>query len=484
MSRATPRSRRAALLVGLAATLVLGTVVTGAPQGAAVEEPPTRGAAGIGDSYFPLDGNTGYDVRHYAIDNRYHIDSGRLTGTTVLSMVAGRRLSRFNLDLVLGVDDVRIDGAPVRSFVKDGRHELVVTPADVIARGARFRVTVDYHGTPSRARFGREDPWITSERETMATNEPHIAPWWFPANDHPRDQARFDITVSVPAGNQVISNGELVSRMTASAWSTWHWRISEPITTYLAFFAAGRFEMEHGIARGLEFTNAVSQGLRRSDRSSALRLLRRGPGVVRWMERQFGDYPYSSTGGVVTALQSGFALENASRPTYPYLGTGTYAFGVLVHELAHQWFGNSVAVGRWRDIWLNEGFATWVEWRYREAHGGPSAQQTLLKLYARHPAADSFWKVRIGNPGPDRLFDQAVYVRGAMAVQALRHRMGGRELTRLLRTWLERRGGGNARVWQFRSLAENVSGEQLDGFFDGWLSARSKPRRTVSNGLR
>ncbi len=492
MPRPSPRRRPTALLTALlAGALLLGGTAGGAPTLAAESASSAAmasslssvGSSGIGDRYFPLDGNGGYDVRRYAIDARYDVDTGHLAGTTVLTVVAKQRLTRFNLDLVLDAEDVRIDGVPVQ-HARSGRHELVVTPNTPIRRGARFLVEVGYQGRPDDVRVGGVAPWFHYDGETMATNEPQIAAWWFPANDHPRDKARFDISLEVPVGNTVISNGELVGSSTTDGWTRWHWRIRERITTYLAFFSAGRFDLDTGTSHGLDYTNAVSQRLSPLQRERALALMRRTPSVVRWMEKRFGTYPYSSTGGVTTSLYTGFALENASRPTYPYLGDGRFAVDILVHEVAHQWFGNDVSVKRWRDIWLNEGFASWAEWRYREGHGGRSAQQVLLDRYDSYPASDRFWKLRIADPGPNRIFDAAVYERGAMAVQALRHRIGNRDFARLLRTWVERRGNGNARVSQFHELAEEISGERLDGFFKAWLHDRTKPRRTAANGLR
>ena len=186
----------------------------------------------------------------------------------------------------------------------------------------------------------------------------------------------------------------------------------------------------------------------------------------------------------MTSLYAGFALENASRPTYPYLGSGRQARNVVVHELAHQWFGDDVSVDRWRDVWLNEGFATHAEWRYAEAHGGPDAQRRLIDQYQRRSARSAFWDLEIGNPGPRHLFDWPVYLRGAMTLQALRHRIGSTSFDTLMRSWVDRHGGGNARVPQFKRLAERVSGRQLDGFFRAWLFTGEKPARTRANGLR
>jgi aminopeptidase N len=155
----------------------------------------------------------------------------------------------------------------------------------------------------------------------------------------------------------------------------------------------------------------------------------------------------------------------------------------VVHELAHQWFGDSVVVANWRDIWLNEGAATFMEVRYAETHDGESGQQWLGEWYDALAGDASFWDLEVADPGPEHMFDWAVYQRGGMALQALRHRIGNDDFWRLLRRWVTSNRGGNGSTEQFRAMAEQVSGESLDGFFDAWITARTRPARTAANGL-
>jgi aminopeptidase N len=319
----------------------------------------------------------------------------------------------------------------------------------------------------------------------MAIGEPEIAAWWFPANDHPRDKATYDIAVRVPKGQEAISNGSLVSRTAGRRLTTWRWSMTDPMATYLAFFAAGDFRIERGrSAAGLPYLLAVSKRLPARQERRAMRMLRYSPALTDWLSSELGPYPFGSTGGVVTALDPGFALENQTRPTYPYVGAGFAAKDLVVHELAHQWFGNSVAVDRWRDIWLNEGFATYAEWRWIEATYDIPADRQLQSSYNSYRAGSRFWRVRVGDPGRRNLFSSPVYERGAMALQALRNRIGDPTFQQLLRTWVATRAGGNGSVAQFHQLAEDLSGQQLDDFFAAWLGSRGKPARTAANGLR
>lgn len=483
--RRSARSRLAATVAGGVAIATL--LSAGAVPTTAAEQVPIDGTAGIGDPYYPKDGNGGYDVAHYDVHvERYDLRTTALSGWTEISARATQHLASLHLDLMLDVDAVTVNGVPAATFgkVDEAGHELEITPRSAIPPGTEFTVRVDYRGVPADLRYRGSRPWIFSDVETMATNEPHIAPWWFPANDHPRDKATFTIAVTVPQGLEAISNGHFLGSDDDGTWSTWRWSMDRPMAPYLAFFAAGDFRVQQGTSDGLPFVNAVSRELPAKQQDKAMRLMRRHPAVTRWFEGLLGPYPFGVTGGVTTSLFSGFALENQARPTYPYLGNGGYGRGIVVHEVAHQWFGNLVSVDRWRDIWLNEGLATWSEWRYDEAHGGIRAQRRLLNRWSGYPRGDRFWRLPIGNPGPKRLFAYPVYERGGMAAQALRHRIGNRDFVEVLRRWIDERADGTGRVGQFRRLVEEVSGEDLGGFFKAWLRTPERPRRTRANGLR
>jgi aminopeptidase N len=249
---------------------------------------------------------------------------------------------------------------------------------------------------------------------------------------------------------------------------------------YLAFFAAGRFEVRHGVTDGLPWYVAVSRRIEQSDRDRQMQLMLRTPAIVRWLQRQLGRYPFRDTGGLTTSLDPGFALENQTRPTYPVLGADGVT--MMVHELAHQWFGDSVSVANWRDVWLNEGAATFMEARYAERHGGQSAQAWLRETYDR--VYD--WSRVVADPGADiyDLFDSdTVYLRGGMTFQALRNRIGNDEFWPLLRAWLRRHRDGNGSTEQFMALAEQRTGEDLDAFFRAWLYDTTQPAWTAANGL-
>ncbi len=469
--RRDPRTRRAltslALVVAVGAAGVLPAVAE-----------PEPGSPGIGDSYFPKDGNGGIDVRHYDIRDTYDLATRELSGTTRLRVRATQGLSSFHLDFLLPVSDVRVDGVAA-SYSRPNKHELVITPARAVRRGDVFTVRVTYAGNPEEVGWEGERNWFATDDEVVTVNEPHMAAWWFPSNDHPRDKARFDIRITTAAEHTVVSNGERVSRTRAGGLATTHWRMSDPMATYLAYFAAGDFALSRGTTAGIPWVTAVSRGLPDGKERRYRRLVNRSGAITAWLQRELGDYPFASTGGIVTELDLGFALENQGRPVY----TGGLGRSLIVHELAHQWFGDSVSVDRWRDIWLNEGFATYLEWRYAEAHGGRSTLRRLHTTYGWWEDEAHFWRVDIADPGPGNLFDYAVYERGAMALAALRHKIGNGVFDRLLRRYAARYRDGNARVGDFKRMAERAAGQELDRFFRVWLSRPEPPAKTRANGF-
>ena len=205
--------------------------------------------------------------------------------------------------------------------------------------------------------------------------------------------------------------------------------------------------------------------------------LARQPEIIDFLEGYFGRYPFSAAGGVVDDLDElGFALETQTRPIYAegFFGDSISGDSVVVHELAHQWVGDYLALEEWQHIWLNEGFASYAEWLWAEYEGLATAQE-IFDFYASIPADDPFWEVVIGDPGPDLIFDIAIYNRGAMTLHALRLEVGDQDFFRILKRWIASQAGGHVTTDEFIALAERVSGQQLDELFDVWLFTPEKP---------
>ena len=212
-------------------------------------------------------------------------------------------------------------------------------------------------------------------------------------------------------------------------------------------------------------------------------VLARQPEILDFLAGNFGDYPYPDVGAIIDDFPNlGFALENQTRPVYAldFFGDVEDGASVVVHELAHQWFGDHIAVRAWQHIWLNEGFATYAEWLWAQEEGGPTPQQQFNRAFNGFPANDSFWDLRIGNPGADSLFEFPVYLRGAMTLQALRAKVGTADFFQILQDWAAQPPPRLGTTTAFITLAEQVSGRQLDTLFRNWLFTSGRPPRPES----
>jgi aminopeptidase N len=479
VARPPATNSRVARALGLAALLIC-LIPTAAEARDCV-----AGAPGIGDSYYPGYGNGGYDVRHYDLDVTYDPATDRLDGRASIRARSRQRLCSFNLDLVgLEVRRVKVDGMGA-AWSRDGQ-ELVVTPRRPLKKRAGSKIVVRYGGVPVALRapdIPVPTAFMTTSDGAIIAGQPEVAATWYPVNDHPRDKASYSFEVTVPDGFEVVANGKPRGQdQRPGALTAWRWEAREPMASYLATIDIGhwdvvRWRTDDGVPVYDAVDTAITGGLRAEIDSS---LARQGE-ILGLLSDAFGPYPFSTVGGIVDNERPlGFALETQTRPVYSWLfwlDQGRPANGdyVVVHELAHQWFGDDVALDRWQDIWLNEGFATYAEWLWLEHEGQLTPQQSFQAAYNAFPADDPFWSVAIGDPGPERLFDLAVYVRGAMTLHALRNAVGDRAFWKIVRRWSSRKSRKAVTTEAFVALAERVSGQQLEELFETWLFTPQKP---------
>jgi len=427
------------------------------------------GASGLGDPYFPQAGNGGYDVRHYDLTLDFDPASDRLVAVARITAEATENLSRFNLDFSgPRIRGVWVNGEPARHR-RDGQ-ELIITPPRGLPEGGTFTVKVAYAGRPTalKSKALGTTGWIHTRDGAVTLGQPTGARTWFPANDHPSDKATYTFHITTPTGVTALANGERDRLIKVrNGRTTVTWRMRRPMASYLAMVAIGRFRVDESPIGKVPNITAYDPAYR----LGAQGLHKTTAKAFTWATRLFGPYPFDSTGGIVDGLNVEYALETQSRPVYDlYADEET-----IVHELAHQWFGNSVTPSTWKDIWLSEGFATYAEWLWAERHGGPSAAKTFAGHYATK-ASSRFWKIKTGDPGRDDIFAyEAVYLRGAMTLHALRERIGDTTFFELLRAWAAKHRYGNAGTADFIALAEEMSGERLGDLFDAWLYTAAKP---------
>ena len=473
------RSRRTVIAAMLVSALMAGGC-TGDRKGAdaapdARPDPAAPGSRtgldGIGDPYFPSHGNGGYDVASYTLKVRYDPATDQLKGAATITATATEELSRFNLDLAgLTVSSVRVDGARAENERKD--NELVVVPATVLGKDARFTVEVDYSGVPrpiSSPSLG-DNGFSATPDGAIALGQPESASTWFPVNDHPLDKATYDIEVTVPAGVSALSNGVPLGVDTADGWSTWRWAERTPMASYLTTLVIGDYRVVNGTHGGKPLVTAVASSLPQG--GAAEQAMARTGEVADFLATKFGPYPFQAYGGiVVNDDRIRYALETQSRPVYgAVFFRGGPELGVVAHELAHQWFGDSVSLRRWSDMWLNEGFASYAEWLWEEHAGGRPVQRNFDTEYA---ATD--WSRPALDPGPTDLFGRAVYKRGALVVHALRLTVGDEAFFQILKTWTAEKRDGNVTTDDFVAVAERVSGKPLRALLHSWLSDRQAP---------
>lgn len=444
---------------------------------------PVAGTPGVGDPYFPRAGNSGMHVTDYDIHIRYDPPTDHIDGHTAITARATESLTSFDLDLRLPASAVTINDHPAR-FQQD-TSKLHITPASLILIGSPVTIEVDYAGVPSAIPAGPDtaSPWIRTADGAVAVGEPDIAPWWYPCNDHPSDKASYTITAAVPAGLQAISNGApLTSPQPAGpGLEQWQWRETEPMATYLAFIAIGHYDIVRRDTRYGPYLAAYAHNVDQQF-PAARASIEQTPHIIDYLSGILGPYPFHQLGGVVPDTQHlFFSLETQTRPVYSeaYFATNTDTT-VVVHELAHQWFGDSVSLDHWSDIWLNEGFATYTEWLYDQDHGGISTAQRADLVYTNHPADDTYWRIPPGDPGAAAILDPAVYSRGAMALQALRTAVGDHNFFATLRTWVSEYAHRNGSVHDFLGLLSQVSGQNITQVAHDWLYTPNQPQHPPS----
>jgi aminopeptidase N len=421
--------------------------------------------------YFPHRGDRSYAVAHYDLTLSYDVDSNQLRGKAVLTAEAVVDLKELRLDLSgLRVSKLTVDGAAAR-YVARPDH-LIVKPRRPFAAGEWFRVVVTYAGRPQPVPDGDDEcGWEELADGVLVAGQTNGAPSWFPCNDRPDDKATYRIELAAPNDYHVVANGLCTSRWRSASSTTWVYEQREPMATYLTTVQIGRY-VEHPVAGASVPMAAVLPSRLLPAYPSAFG---RQPEMLDFYARLFGPYPFAGYTVVITDDQLDIPLEAQGMSTFGsnMLTSDWDDVRLVAHELSHQWFGNAVTASSWRDIWLHEGFACYCEWLWSEESGSITADAHARHHWDRLSALPQ--DLMLGDPGPDLMFDDRVYKRGALLLHALRRTVGDDTFFTLLRGWVDRYRYGSVTTSMFESLAADVAGEPLTDLFDAWLRARPLP---------
>jgi aminopeptidase N len=468
----------------LTAAALVGFAVVGpsspAPASTASGRSVRPGALGIGDRLFPHLGNPGYDVAAYNIRLGYHGQDRPLTAVTRIAARATARLRTFNLDFTHGtVHSITVNGRPAAFTTAD--QDLVVTPRRALPRGARFRVAVRHTSDPRGA--STAGGWVRTSDGLAMANQADAAHRVFPCNDHPSDKARFTFHVTAPRGITVVAGGRPLRRTRHGGRTTWAYTVRHPMATELAQVSIGRSAVLRRTGpHGLPVRDVVPA----ADRERLAGWLAKTPGQLAWLERKVGRYPFETYGVLIADASTGFELETQTlslfeRGLFTMDGIPeAYVGSIMVHELAHQWFGDSVSPRTWSDVWLNEGHATWYEALYADQYGKTSMAARMRDAYRQSDA----WRAEGGPPAAPRpadpgqpigIFRPSVYDGSALVLYALREEIGARAFGRLERQWVRLHHDSTASTADFVRLASRVAGRDLAGFLHPWLYAEKTP---------
>lgn len=503
-------SRSAARLFALVAAILALAAIAAAPAGAASKFKP--GGTSAGDTLFPQIGNTGYDAEHYAIDLSYDPGKNRFTKGTrsTMTATATQNLSSFSLDFQrLKIAKVTVAGKKAKFRLADAKPrlegatqpvKLIVTPRKGIPKGTTFEVAVSYTGKPVEIidPDGSSEGWVRAcvKRNDPSTcdgglvvNEPVGAAGWFPDNNVPSDKASVRTAITVPKAYTAIGVGELGARESLPGGERrWVWNEDDPTATYLTTATVGRFSFEEGYAkeigtgRQLPTYEAVDSTATPSQKASLDASFARTGSMISFLADRYGAYPFDSVGGIWDNVPSlGYALEVQTKPAYAWLGRDD---ATMLHELAHQWFGDSVSPEQWADIWFNEGWAEWSTWYWdHEANGqAKSPADIFTEQYAKASADD--WSIPPATSAgdPANLFAEfPSYIRAPMMLEGLRQIVKDGRFFALARDIQSTYGHGNISTAQFIAIAKADSGlsgsalHKLGKYFHQWLYWNHKP---------
>ncbi|MGW2014232.1 M1 family metallopeptidase [Streptomyces sp. NPDC001927] len=434
------------------------------------------------DPYFPANGDSRYRVHRYELALEYRPGPNRLAGTARISAIAGRApLTEFHLNLgEFKVGRILVDGKAPHYAHRAGK--LRLRPAKPLPAGAAFTVEVHYSGNPKPVR----SPWggLGWEELTdgaLVASQPIGAPSWYPCNDRPADKASYQISVNTPSAYTVVAGGRLLTRTTRSSTTTWVYEQSAPTSSYLVGLSIGMHQTvllgDPGLGGVQQSAHVPAHLLSRFSRDFA-----RQPAMMQLFEELYGPYPFGEYTVVVADEDLDVPVEAQGLSLFGanHVDGARGSERLVAHELAHQWFGNSVTIADWRHIWLNEGLAKYAEWLWSERSGGRPAQE--MAAIAHRLLAGQPQDLILADPGRKLMFDDRLYERGGLTVHAIRCALGDGAFFRMLRDWATVHRHGVVTTSGFTAHVARYATEPVDDLLTAWLHRPALPPLPTPHG--
>ncbi|WP_432989129.1 M1 family metallopeptidase [Dactylosporangium sp. CA-233914] len=485
--------RRTWLPIALCAVLLTGactgdkpaptTGPTTAPSASAGPSSPSfeQYSAGrsvpVADPVYPGYGNPGLDVLHYGLDLAWDPGPKTLTGTATLQLRAAAELNELKLDFskAYTIDAATLDGATVTGTV-DGTK---LTVGGKLAKDKLAELVVKYHGTPAtvpmpshRADAEPLGLTVTADGALWTMQEPYGASTWYPSNDQPSDKALYDINVTVPEGWSAIANGTPKGR----DGNVFHYTAATPVATYLTTLAVGKYKQETATGPG---NVPITYWYRPGADDKALPYLRKSPQYLDWLAKRFGPYPFDSAGVLMVPSASGMETQQMITMGLPEYGSDaafkTAFDGDLLHEYAHQWFGDAVTTSNWNDLWLNEGWAEYAQFLYTNERDKVTAKQ--WEDWAR--TTDARLRQRLGPPGKpraDSFAESNVYICPALMLHQIHKQIGDDAFFSLGKDWAAQNRGTAQGRESFIAFVNQHTGKDFTALINTWLDSPTTPK--------
>lgn len=406
-----------------------------------------------------------YDVLHYNLFIDISIVEEEISGKAVLKIFCSD--SELTLDFY---DNMDIGLLTVNSIPAEYEHDKNLLTINLPSHeNDTTTIIIEYEGTPELHGLGSFNfDYYNGKPFVYTLNEPVYAPTWFPCNDMPDDKATYDISIAAEPGLVSLSNGILVDEYKENDKQVYHWRTYYPTSTYLVCFYTAeyvRFTQDY-ISLNATDTMQIDYYVTPDLLDDAKKEFEDHPKYINVLASIFGEYPFiNEKYAVAQFLWSYGAMEHQTITGIGanFISGRKFSRDILIHEIAHHWWGNSVGPKSWKDIWLNEGFSSYAEALYYEKVSGKDALTSTMISKRRE-----FTDTKLYDP-EGNIFTKTVYDKGAWVLHMLRYELGDDLFFKILREYYKRFAYGNASTQDFKIICEEISGKNLDSFFDQWV---------------